>query len=321
MQGYNPILNLNAIKRKQKGLTKELGGLSVGYFRLMTQGVEGQVVKVDNTAVDTVKLLAAGEGALAYGLLMQNVIDDSTYGQLQGTHMPNDTRARPGDAVGVLSGSGFGKTINYEGSGAAGATAYYNATTGKLSADTSLGTTNALPVVFVTAFDASVNGDNYDSTVYMQPTLIAFDFPISTAPGQTTIADGGVSTAKIADGAVTAAKVGAGAVVAAGIGAGAVTTAKVGAGAVTGAKLDLSGVKTLVAAGVAAAGPVTLTGAAVGDRVVSIFGTLTAGGPLVTKTVTQYETTITVANQIQQKAAAGDLSLSTFAFILIPAAA
>ena len=76
--------------------------------------------------------------------------------------------------------------------------------------------------------------------------------------------------------------------------------------------------KTLSAAGVAAAGPVTLAGAAVGDRLLSVFGALTAGGPLLAKAVgTDFEATVSVTGQVQQLAAA-DLSLSTFVFLLEP---
>jgi hypothetical protein len=72
----------------------------------------------------------------------------------------------------------------------------------------------------------------------------------------------------------------------------------------------------LVAAGVAAAGPVTLAGAVIGQPVKLILGSLTAGGPLIAKVPgTDFESVISVAGQIQQLTAT-DLHLDTFAFIL-----
>ena len=112
---YTPTLNLAAIKRHQKGISKEAGGFAAPYYKLLTSGVEGTPVKIDTTAADTIKILVAGEGGKSFGFLMQNVIDDSTYGQLQGYHFANDTRARPGDPVGVLTGQGYASVTNYEG--------------------------------------------------------------------------------------------------------------------------------------------------------------------------------------------------------------
>jgi hypothetical protein len=72
----------------------------------------------------------------------------------------------------------------------------------------------------------------------------------------------------------------------------------------------------LVAAGVAAAGPVTLAGAVIGQPVKLILGTLTAGGPLIAKVPgTDFESVISVAGQIQQLTAT-DLHLDTFYFVL-----
>ena len=80
-----------------------------------------------------------------------------------------------------------------------------------------------------------------------------------------------------------------------------------------------AGFKALAGAGVAAPGPITLTGAAVGDRVVAAFGAPTAGGTLAALVVgTDVESTISVVNQIQQLSAS-DLHLNTYVFILNPA--
>ena len=179
MQNFSPVFDINAIKRHQKGLTKEFGGIVAPYYKLLTEGREGQPVKIDTTKTDTIVLLADGEASTkAFGLLTQNVIDDSTYGQLRGYHFANDTRARPGSPVGVLTGQGYASTINYEGTGSKGAPAYYNATTGRLTAATTGGATNKLPVIFDQDFDASVNENLYDSTAYTQPVRIRFNFPL-----------------------------------------------------------------------------------------------------------------------------------------------
>jgi len=78
----------------------------------------------------------------------------------------------------------------------------------------------------------------------------------------------------------------------------------------------VGGILTLVAAGVAAAGPITVAGAVVGQKVLAVFGTLTAGGPIINKVPgTDFEAVVSVAGQIQQLAAA-DLHLDTFLFLL-----
>jgi hypothetical protein len=76
---------------------------------------------------------------------------------------------------------------------------------------------------------------------------------------------------------------------------------------------------SLVAAGVAAAGPVTLAGAKVGDRLIAAIGSTTGGGTLVAAIPgTDFEQIVSVADQIQQLTAT-DLSGKTFVFQLQPA--
>jgi hypothetical protein len=100
-----------------------------------------------------------------------------------------------------------------------------------------------------------------------------------------------------------------------------VTTAKLAAGAATLPKISFTGIKTLKGVGAAVPGAVTLTGAAVGDRVVAIIGNLTAGGPLLVFVPgTDFEAAISVINQIQQLSAS-DLHLTTIVAILAPATA
>lgn len=137
--------------------------------------------------------------------------------------------------------------------------------------------------------------------------------------GTTELADLGVSNGKLAANSVTTSK----------IQDNQVTTAKLAAGAATLPKMDLfTGLKLLAADGVDSSGgntEVTLTGSAVGDRVVAIFGQIKAetgaNSFLIPAIPTHFEGTITVVNKIVQKTAAGNLSANTYLFILAPAAA
>jgi hypothetical protein len=102
---------------------------------------------------------------------------------------------------------------------------------------------------------------------------------------------------------------------------GAVTTAKLASAAATLPKIDTAGIKVLAAAGKNGSGAVTLTGAAIGDRVVAVFGAPTVGGALEAKLPgTDFESAVTVTDQVQQLSA-DNLSTKTYVFVLIPAAA
>ncbi len=106
-----------------------------------------------------------------------------------------------------------------------------------------------------------------------------------------------------------------------------VTTAKLAAGAVTLPKIAFTGLKILQADGLNTAGgdaEVTLTGTVIGDRVIGIIGSVKAahaGAWKIPTLVTHFEAVITVTDKIVQKQAAGDLSLNTYFFFIIPAAA
>jgi hypothetical protein len=107
------------------------------------------------------------------------------------------------------------------------------------------------------------------------------------------------------------------------VGTGAIGTTELAAGAATLPKVDFTGLKVIVAIG-ADADPtpadITVSGPVAGDRLVAVFGTLTAGGPLVTYTPgTDFEAEIAVTGKINQLQ--GDLDAYTFVFILVPAAA
>ena len=136
--------------------------------------------------------------------------------------------------------------------------------------------------------------------------------------GDATLAGNGALT--IANTAVNAAKLAADAVETAKIKDANVTTAKLAAGAATLPKVTFTGLKMLAAAGNNGAGAINLAGAAVGDRVIAVFGAPTAGGALEVPAANAFEAAITVINQVQQ-AAVGDLSTKTYIFILAPATA
>jgi len=101
------------------------------------------------------------------------------------------------------------------------------------------------------------------------------------------------------------------AVVAAKIASSAVTTAKLNTKAVTGVKLDEAALKFKVFTGKNGAGACTLTGAKVGDKVIGVAN-ITDGSD----DAANFETTITVADQIQQSSAS-NLSAKKFTVLLV----
>lgn len=117
---------------------------------------------------------------------------------------------------------------------------------------------------------------------------------------------------------------------------GAVTTAKILAANVTPPKMVFTGTKSIQFVGKAAAGAITITGLAVGDRVIagwlsgdaSDLNTKGNGGggagtgvcTTLAAFVAVFEAAVTVADQLQQTQAA-DLSDNVYTAILIPAAA
>lgn len=94
---------------------------------------------------------------------------------------------------------------------------------------------------------------------------------------------------------------------------GSILAAKFAGGAVTLPKLSgFVNIKCLAFTGVAVPGPCACAGAAVGDRVIQIFGATTAAGANLTgRPLANFEPVITVVDQIQQ-ATATDYSLYTF---------
>jgi hypothetical protein len=101
-------------------------------------------------------------------------------------------------------------------------------------------------------------------------------------------------------------------------------TAKLAGGAVTPAKLSgFNTIKCLAFVGVAVPGPCACVGAAVGDRVIAMWGATTAAGAGLTaipNNGTIFESVITVVDEVQQIQVA-DWSLITLIVLLAPAAA
>lgn len=119
--------------------------------------------------------------------------------------------------------------------------------------------------------------------------------------GTADIADDAVTTAKILDANVTTAKI---------LNAN-VTTAKLATDAVTGIKIASTALKYLAFTGKNGAGAITLTGAAVGDKVAGVANTTDGGSG-----ASLFESTVTVINQIQQSSAS-DLSTKKYTVLLI----
>ena len=123
--------------------------------------------------------------------------------------------------------------------------------------------------------------------------------------------DVNLRTGNINTGKVTAAKLASDAVETAKIKDANVTTGKLATKAVTGVKLDETAFKFLAFTGKNGAGACTLTGAKVGDKVIGVMN-WTDG----TNDAAKFESTITVADQIQQSDA-GNLSTKGFFVLLV----
>lgn len=148
MQNFAPKQDLTKLGRKQKGLTKEFGGIAAPYYWTDVVMPEGTPLKFHATVAEKVVPPVTGEGAKVIGLSLQEVYDDAAWGQLKGYHRANDTAARVGDPIGVLTGTGYAQTNCYVGAVTPGAPAFldFSGSTPKLTATSS--TNNAVPIVF-----------------------------------------------------------------------------------------------------------------------------------------------------------------------------
>jgi hypothetical protein len=238
--------------------------------------------------------------------------------------------------TGGLTVSAGGLTVSAGGATIAGTTGITGTTTvtGALATSGASGTITSAQALTVSAGGAGITGNS----------TIAGSLGLTGASGNLTAAQAitataGAITATNGNIVATAGNVSAGGSVTAGNGftvttgtvtlpAGSIETADLAAGAATLPKVTFTGLKLLAADGVDATSGnqnVTLTGAAVGDRVFAIFGHTKANTGthdfLVPTIGTHFEATISVINQIVELQAAGNLAANSYIFLLAPATA
>ena len=154
MEKFNIPLNLP--KRYRKGVMATFGVMVPPFYRCDEVAPEGAPVVLDTANPGFVKVAVAGEDENGvFGVLAQQVYDPATLGELANYEFHNNTKARKGDTVGVITGQGWIETINYTGSVKAGDRLYPGAD-GKLTATM---TGNDKPVGV--AENAGTNGDVY----------------------------------------------------------------------------------------------------------------------------------------------------------------
>lgn len=121
--------------RKAKGLIVHFGCMVAPFYKIDETCPEGAPVQFTSGASDEVELVTAGSAGagVVIGLTAQEVYDASALGSLRNYEFHNDTRARIGDTIGVVTGQGWVLTTNYTGAVTVGAS-LYPAASGKLSA-------------------------------------------------------------------------------------------------------------------------------------------------------------------------------------------
>jgi len=141
--------------RKAKGLVVLFGCMVTPFYKIDEACPEGAPVQFTSGAADEVELVTAGSAGagVVIGLTAQEVYDASALGSLRNYEFHNDTRARIGDTIGVVTGQGWVLTTNYIGDVAIGDD-LYPAASGKLSA-----TQTGSDVAIGTAEGAGSDGD------------------------------------------------------------------------------------------------------------------------------------------------------------------
>ena len=121
--------------RKSKNLIVHFGCLVAPFYKIGVAAPEGAPVQIKSGTADEVELVTAGSAAsgVVIGLTAQEVYDPTVLGQLRNYEFHNDTRARVGDTIGVVTGMGWVLTKNYTGAVSIG-DSLYPAASGKLSA-------------------------------------------------------------------------------------------------------------------------------------------------------------------------------------------
>ena len=126
MNSYAPAQNIAALTRKTKGPIKLFGGLVAPFYWTDVVVAEGTpMIPVAGTQ-DKVIRSAGGDAKDVIGLSTQMTYDEAAFGQLKGYHFANDTRARLGQPIGILMGTGFALTNFYVGATTYGAPCYLN---------------------------------------------------------------------------------------------------------------------------------------------------------------------------------------------------
>lgn len=124
-----------APSRKSKNLIVHFGCMVAPFYKIDEVAPEGAPVQFTSGTADEVELVTAGScpSGTVIGLLAQETYDATVLGQLRNYEFHNDTRARTGDTVGVVTGQGWVLTKNYTGAVAIG-DSLYPAASGKMSA-------------------------------------------------------------------------------------------------------------------------------------------------------------------------------------------
>ena len=179
MAGFSPTLNVPHLKRK--GLMTLFGGVKAPFYTPSEVFLEGQPLKHDSAGGQKVLKAGSLEGALVFGLALQETYTQSDP-RLKGMRFPNDTRQELSDGVkiGVLMGHGFAQTLNYKGTISEGDQLYYDPADGKLIASGAAAVTgNKLPIRARTG-SAGTGGTGISVPTLPNYITIEFDFPTVT---------------------------------------------------------------------------------------------------------------------------------------------
>lgn len=131
-----PNVALNLPQRYSKGLVVLFGCQVVPFYKLDEVASEGAPVQFKAGATDDeVELVTPGSApsGKVIGLAAQQVYDAEALGELRFYEKHNNTQARKGDTIGVVTGQGWVMTNNYVGS-VTKDDKLYPAASGKLSA-------------------------------------------------------------------------------------------------------------------------------------------------------------------------------------------
>jgi hypothetical protein len=112
-----PNVPLNIPQRHAKGLVVHFGCQVIPFYKMSAVANEGAPVQLKSGVGDEVEHVTPGSAGagVVIGLLAQEVYDASLLGELSSYEFHNNTKARTGDTVGVVTGQGYLLTNNYSG--------------------------------------------------------------------------------------------------------------------------------------------------------------------------------------------------------------